>query len=233
MHPWAEWNHVVKLDPDKSLREGESFEAIASSGTDAIAIGGTTGMTEEKMAHVVEACGRYDVPVFIEPSHLGAVYHSAALSGYLVPVVLNAGDPTWITGAHKEWARLDAQIDWERTHPEAYIILNGESAAATYTDANTDLAPDEVGAYARMAEQLLGQSIIYIEYSGRLGDPAAVKAAAGAVEEATVFYGGGIHDYDSAHQMATAADVVIVGNLVHEKGTAALRETVRGASDAS
>jgi phosphoglycerol geranylgeranyltransferase len=233
MHPWAEWNHVVKLDPDKTLVDGESFEAVAASGTDAIAIGGTTGMTEEKMGRVVEACGRYDVPVFIEPSHLGAVYHSKAHDGYLVPVVFNAGDPTWITGAHKEWIRLDKEIDWSRTYPEAYVVLNEESAVAEYTGAHCGLTPDEVAAYATVAERLFAQPIIYIEYSGTLGDSDAVAAAKSATESASVFYGGGIHDYDSAHEMATHADVVVVGDLVHDQGVNALQQTVHGAADAN
>ena len=233
MHPWAEWNHVVKLDPDKTLVDDDSFEAVAASGTDAIAIGGTTGMTEEKMARVVEACGRYDVPCFIEPSHLGAVYHSEAHDGYLVPIVLNAGDPTWITGAHKEWARLDGDIDWTRTYPEAYVVLNEDSSVAEYTDANCDLTPEDVAAYATVAEQMLGQPIVYVEYSGTLGDPAVVEAASEAVDDASVFYGGGIHDYESANRMAEHADVVVVGDLVHDEGVEALRETVRGADDAN
>lgn len=233
MHPWAEWNHVVKLDPDKTLVDGESFEAVAASGTDAIAIGGTTGMTEVKMARVVEACGHYDVPVYIEPSHLGAVYHSEAHDGYLVPIVFNAGDPTWITGAHKEWARLDGDIDWSRTYPEAYVVLNENSSVAEYTEANCDLGPDDVAAYATVAERLFDQPIVYIEYSGTLGDAAVVEAASDAVTDAVVFYGGGIHDYDSAHEMATHADTIVVGDLVHDKGVEALRETVRGADDAN
>jgi phosphoglycerol geranylgeranyltransferase len=232
MHPWADWDHIVKLDPDKSLSGEESFERIAASGTDAIEIGGTTGMTEEKMARVVDACAKYDVPVYIEPSHAGAVYHSEALDGYLVPVVFNAGDMAWVTGAHKEWVRLDDEIDWSRTFTEAYIVLNPDSAVASYTQANCDLDPDEVAAYATVAERMFGQEIIYIEYSGTLGDPATVAAAADALDDATLFYGGGIHDYDSAYTMATHADTVVVGDLVHDEGVEALNETVSGAKDA-
>jgi phosphoglycerol geranylgeranyltransferase len=65
-----------------------------------------------------------------------------------------------------------------------------------------------------------------------LGDPANVAAAQAALDDATLFYGGGIHDYDSAHQMATEADVVVVGDLVHDQGVDAVRETVAGAADA-
>jgi len=117
--PWASWDHIVKIDPDKTLVEGETFEDVCATGTDALEIGGTTGMTEEKMARVVEATTAYDVPVYIEPSNVGAVVHRDGLDGYFVPIVLNAGDTFWVTGAHKEWARLDGDIDWASTYPEA------------------------------------------------------------------------------------------------------------------
>ncbi|WP_336000074.1 phosphoglycerol geranylgeranyltransferase [Halorientalis halophila] len=230
--PWTEWDHVLKIDPDKSLVDGETFEDVAATGTDAIEVGGTTGMTEEKMARVVDACGKYDVPVYIEPSNPASVVHSDRHDGYLIPVVMNAGDVTWITGAHKEWIRLDDDVDWSRTFTEAYIVLNPEASVATYTQANCDLEADEVAAYAEAAEHLLGQEIVYVEYSGTLGDTEKVQAAHDALDDATLFYGGGIHDYDSARQMASHSDVIVVGDLVHDEGADAVRETVEGAKDA-
>ncbi|QLD86437.1 putative phosphoglycerol geranylgeranyltransferase [Natronomonas halophila] len=230
--PWAEWDHIVKIDPDKTLVEGETFEDVCATGTDALEIGGTTGMTEEKMARVVEATGAYDIPVYIEPSNVASVVHRDELDGYLVPVVLNAGDPFWAVGAHKEWVRLDDDIDWDRTFTEAYVIMNPEASVAEYTEADCDLEADDVAAYAEVAEEMLGQDIVYVEYSGTYGDPEVVQAATDAVEDATVFYGGGIGDYDAAYEMATHADTVIVGDLVHDEGADAVAETVRGAKDA-
>ena len=230
--PWSEWDHVLKLDPDKELVEGETFEDVCETGSDAIEVGGTTGMTEEKLERVIEATGKYDVPVYIEPSHAEAVVHSDQLEGYLIPTVFNAGDVAWVTGAHKEWARLDSSIDWDRTWTEAYIVLNPDATVAEYTEADCDLAADEVAAYATIAEQMFGQDIVYVEYSGMLGDNEKVAAAHETLDDATLFYGGGIHDYDSAHQMAQDADVIVVGDLVHDEGVDAVAETVRGAKDA-
>ncbi|MFB6164045.1 MAG: phosphoglycerol geranylgeranyltransferase [Haloarculaceae archaeon] len=229
---WTEWDHVLKVDPDKELVDGETFADVCRTGTDAIAVGGTTGMTGEKMSRVVEACGEHDVPLYIEPSNTSSVVHSDALDGYLVPTVFNAGDITWVTGAHKEWVRLDDEIDWERTWTEAYIVLNPEASVATYTQANCDLDADEVAAYAEVAERMFGQEIVYVEYSGMLGDPAKVRAAHDVLDDATLFYGGGIHDYDSAHQMAAESDVIVVGDLVHDEGVDAVAETVAGAKEA-
>ncbi|NEU57676.1 phosphoglycerol geranylgeranyltransferase [Halorussus sp. MSC15.2] len=229
--PWAEWDHIVKLDPDKSLAAGETFEDVCRTGTDALEIGGTLDMTQEKMQRVIDACAKYDVPLYQEPSNPAVVVDHEALDGYLVPTVLNAGDIAWATGFHKEWVKT-SDVNWDRTTTEAYVIMNPDASVAELTDADCDQSPEDVAAYAEVAEQMYGQEIIYVEYSGVFGDPDVVEAAADALEEATLFYGGGIHDYDSARTMAEHADVVVVGDLVHDEGVEAVRETVEGAQDA-
>jgi len=229
--PWNQWDHVLKIDPDKELAAGDTFEDVCTSGTDAIEIGGTTGMTEAKMSEVVSACREYDIPLFQEPSNPGVVIEDPGLDGYLIPTVFNAGDPFWITGAHKEWARID-EVEWDRTHTEAYVVLNPEASVAEYTEADCDLGAEDVAAYASIADRLFGQEIVYLEYSGTFGDPDVVEAATTALDDATLFYGGGIHDYESAATMGAVADVVVVGDLVHEEGVAAVEETVRGAKEA-
>ncbi|WP_132057019.1 phosphoglycerol geranylgeranyltransferase [Halorussus amylolyticus] len=229
--PWDDWDHIVKLDPDKTLVEGETFEDVCATGTDALEIGGTLDMTTEKMTRVIDACAKYDVPVYQEPSNPAVVVDDEGLDGYLVPIVLNAGDVSWVTGAHKEWVRID-DVDWEHTATEAYIVLNPDSSVAQLTEADCDQRPEEVAAYAEVGERLFGQDIVYVEYSGTFGDPEVVAAAADALEDATLFYGGGIHDYDSAYTMAQHADTVVVGDLVHDEGVDAVRETVEGAKDA-
>lgn len=229
--PWADWDHVLKVDPDKDLVAGETFEDVCATGTDAIEIGGTLDMTAEKMRRVIDACKRYDVPLYQEPSNPMVVVDDPDLDGYLVPTVLNAGDVFWVAGAHKEWARLD-HIDWDRTTTEAYIVLNPEASVAELTDADCDQGADDVAAYAEIAEHMFGQEIVYVEYSGTYGDSEKVAAAHDAVDDATLFYGGGITNYDRAHEMAAVSDVIVVGNLLHDEGCDAVRETVEAAKDA-
>jgi len=230
--PWTDWDHVLKLDPDKDLYEDETFADVAACGTDALEIGGTLGMTEEKMATFIDRAAEHDIPIYQEPSNPSVVVDRPGLDGYLVPVVFNAGDVFWVTGAQKEWVRIENGLDWERTTTEAYVVMNPEASVAEYTQADCDLSADDVAAYAEVAEQMFGQEIVYTEYSGTFGDPEKVAAAADALEESTLFYGGGIHDYESANAMAEHADVVVVGDLVHDEGVDAVAETVDGAKDA-
>lgn len=231
MSDWSDWDHIVKVDPDKTLVEGETYEDVCETGTDALEIGGTLDVTSEKMERVIEACAKYDVPLYQEPSNPAVVVDDESVDGFLVPVVLNAGDVAWMTGFHKEWVKTD-DVDWDRTTTEAYIILNPESSAAQLTEADCDQSAEDVAAYAEIAEQMYGQEIVYVEYSGTLGDTEKVAAANEALSEATLFYGGGIHDYESAREMARHADTIVVGDLVHDEGVEAVRETVEGARDA-
>ncbi len=229
---WREWSHLLKVDPDKPLPAGISWADLEATGTDAIMVGGTTGVTAEKMATVLDACADLDVPVFQEPSNPEAVVVDSDVDGYLVPIVLNAGDVFFVTGAHKDWLAGGGQIEWSKTLSEAYIVLNPDASVATYTQADCDLTAPEVAGYAIVAEQLFGQELVYIEYSGRLGDPDLVAAAADVLETATLIYGGGIRTYEDARRMAEHADVIVVGDLVHDAGVEAVAETVRGARDA-
>ncbi|WP_311173207.1 phosphoglycerol geranylgeranyltransferase [Halobellus ordinarius] len=230
--PWTEWDHVLKVDPDKDLVDGETFADVCQTGTDAIEIGGTLDITTDKMQRVVDACARYDVPLYQEPSNPGVVIESDALDGYLVPTVFNAESSFWVTGAHKEWVRIDGPLDWDRTTTEAYIVLNPEASVAEVTEADTDQTADDVASFAAVAEKMFGQEIVYIEYSGTFGDPDKVGAARDILDEATLFYGGGIGDYESAYEMGQHADTIVVGDLLHDEGVDAVRETVEGVKDA-
>jgi phosphoglycerol geranylgeranyltransferase len=230
--PWADWDHIVKIDPDKELAPGDTFEDVCRTGTDAIEIGGTLDVTADNTQRIIDACKKYDVPLYQEPSNPAVVVDDESLEGYLVPIVLNAGDIFWVVGAHKEWIRMEESLDWEKTNTEAYIVLNPEASVAALTEADCEQSPEDVAAYAAVAERMLHQEIVYVEYSGTFGDPAVVAAAQEALDESVLFYGGGITDYDSAYTMAEHADVIVVGNLLHDRGADVVAETVDAAKDA-
>ena len=49
MYDVRQWRHVFKLDPKKKISD-EELEHVCESGTDAIIVGGTDGVTLRKCA---------------------------------------------------------------------------------------------------------------------------------------------------------------------------------------
>lgn len=210
--PWENWNHITKLDPDKHVSQND-LKTIVESGTDAIMISGTQNITSKNTAQLISRLKDYEIPKLLEPATPEAVMYED-IDYIFVPLVINAGDLKWVVGKHVEWIRTHT-IQWDRVIPEAYIVLNPESAVAKLTKSMTDLTPDEVIAYAQYAEKYLRLHIIYIEYSGTYGDPDLVKELSESLNEASLFYGGGIDSKEKAAEMKSYADVIIVGNVVY------------------
>jgi len=212
-HPWKNWKHITKLDPDKYLSPAD-LETIVGSGTDAIMISGTQNITDTNVGQLISLLKEYnDIPKILEPVTPDAVL-GGEVDYIFVPLVLNAGDLKWIVGKHKDWIQTHA-IDWEKVIPEAYIVMNPESAVAKLTKSKTELTSDEVIAYAQYAEKYLRLPIVYMEYSGTYGDPIMVKRLRDALNEASLFYGGGIDSRMTAAEMMRYADVIVVGNVVY------------------
>lgn len=221
---WKEWRHITKLDPDKVLGNG-AIEEIAASGTDVLMLSGTLDVTPEKLAGLYDQVRDSGLPVVVEPADpTGARFDGMDL--VFVPTVLNAAHPMFLTGLHKEWAQ-HFPIDWQKVVGEAYVVLNPASSVGKLTHAKCDLLPEEVAAYAVVAEKYYRMPVFYIEYSGTYGNPAVTKAVREAVDDIQVFYGGGINSAEKAAEMGQYADAVVVGNAVYEAGPKVLMDTVR------
>ncbi|MEM2901244.1 MAG: heptaprenylglyceryl phosphate synthase [Candidatus Bathyarchaeia archaeon] len=216
MTPWSEWKHITKLDPDK--RNTRSLvAAVMESGTDAIMVSGTQDVTPGKVDYLLRLLKDSPKPVVLEPSHKDLVRFD--VDYVFVPMVLNATERWWFIEAHRDWLRrslLEAgSRDWEKIVCEAYIVLNQDSAVARVTKSDTNLEDEDVIAYALFADRLLRVPIVYLEYSGRYGDPRLVAKVKRSMGQAALFYGGGIDSMERALEMSRHA-TIIVGNVVYE-----------------
>lgn len=222
MYNFREWRHVFKLDPNKELSD-QDLEKICESGTDAVIVGGTDGVTLENVLNLMARIRRYTVPCVLEVSNTDTVTPGFDL--YFIPTILNTSDAKWITGLHHQAVKeFGEMMNWEEIVMEGYCILNGECKAAKLTNANTNLDVEDVKAYAMMAEKMFHLPIFYLEYSGIYGDLVLVAEVKTTLGENTVlFYGGGISTPEQAQQIAKYADVTVVGNAVYENLVAALR----------
>ncbi|WP_051503479.1 heptaprenylglyceryl phosphate synthase, partial [Paenibacillus forsythiae] len=200
------WRHVFKLDPDRAISEA-NLRAVCQSGTDGILVGGSTGLTYDNTARLLSGTQRYGVPCALEVSDLSAVV--PGFDAYMIPMVLNASDPAWIVGHHRAAVeRYGDFIPWELLLAEGYIVLNGDSAVARVTGADTGLSAEGAAACAHIADKLMSLPIVYLEYSGRFGEVQTMRAVREAVGHARLFYGGGVAGPDEARLAASLADTV-------------------------
>ncbi|MFK9092022.1 heptaprenylglyceryl phosphate synthase [Bacillus salipaludis] len=224
MYDFREWRHVFKLDPNKEITD-DQLEKICESGTDAVIVGGTDGVTLENVLDLMARVRRYTVPCVLEVSSIETVTPGFDL--YFIPTILNSDDAKWITGLHHQAVKEFGEImNWEEFAMEGYCILNEDCKAAQLTSANAKLTIDDVKAYALMAEKMFQLPIFYLEYSGKYGDPALVADVKQVLEKTTLFYGGGIATIEQASEMAKHADVIVVGNVIYEDFDRAL-ETIK------
>lgn len=225
MYDIREWRHVFKLDPNKTISD-EALEKLCESGTDAIIIGGTDGVTLENTLNLMARVRRYAVPCVLEISSIETVTPGFDL--YFIPTVLNSSETKWITGLHHqavtEYGHL---MNWEEVMIQGYCILNEECKAAKLTKANAEITKEEVAAYGIMAEKMFHLPIFYLEYSGSYGDPAYVAEAKKTLSNTLLFYGGGITNRSQAEEMAELADVIVVGNIIYEDIHAAMQTVLK------
>ncbi|WP_152446379.1 heptaprenylglyceryl phosphate synthase [Bacillus sp. THAF10] len=226
-----EWQHVFKLDPNKEISE-EDLELVCESGTDAILVGGTDGVTLDNVLSLMSRVRRYSLPCALEVSNMESV--TPGFDFYFIPSVLNSKKTDWVVDLHIEALKEFGDImNWEEIVAEGYCIMNAECKAAKLTEAKTDLTKDDVIAYARLAEKMFKLPIFYLEYSGMYGDTEIVRAAKDTLETTQLFYGGGISNAEKAKEMAALADTVVVGNAIYENLKEALKtvEAVKNSKD--
>ncbi|MBP1997097.1 heptaprenylglyceryl phosphate synthase [Paenibacillus eucommiae] len=208
-----QWKHVFKLDPDKNISD-DALDQICMSGTDCILVGGSTGITFDNTVDLLARIRQYEVPCALEVSNREAIVPGFDL--FLIPVVLNSLDPEWIVGQHHEALKeYGAILNWNEVVTEGYVILNRDASAASLTKANTELDLKDVIAYARLADKLFRMPIVYLEYSGRFGDMELVRRTKAILDDARLFYGGGIDSLEKAQEAALAADTIVVGNVIY------------------
>lgn len=218
---YLQWRHVFKLDPAKDITD-DALELICESGTDAIIVGGTDGVTLDNVLDLLVRVRRYTVPIALEISTIESV--TPGFDYYFIPSVLNSSNPQWFKDLHHQAIKEYGDVMvWEELVAEGYCILNKDCKAATVTSANTDLDLDDVIAYARLAENYFRLPIFYLEYSGTYGDTNIVQTVKEVLTETKLFYGGGISNSEQAKEMAQIADTVVVGNIIYEDLKKALK----------
>ena len=222
---------MTLLDPDKQSAEqaGQIAAEAAKSGTDAIMIGGSTGVTQAKVdATVLAIKAAADVPTILFPASAANLSrHADAL--YFMSL-LNSRDPRLIVGEQRRAAPLVKKWGLE-TIPMAYLVVEPGMRAGEVgrADPIPRSRPEAAVEYA-LAAQMLGMKLVYLEAGSGAPEPVPVPMIR-AVREALdipLIVGGGIRTADAAGAVARAgADIVVTGTIVERaKGGETLRRII-------
>ena len=221
---YSSWKHVFKLDPERFI-DDDTLEALCTSGTDAILVGGSSGLTFDNTVDLLSRIRRYGVDCALELSDPACGV--PGFDGYFIPMILNTRYTEWVIGHQAEAIRdYGHLIPWDQVAGEAYLVLNANSTVAQVTGADTEISHQEAVAYSQVADRLWNVPVLYVEYSGRFGDMALVREVKAGLRQAHLFYGGGIDSIERATQAAEVAHTIVVGNIIYDNLVAAL-ETVR------
>src|SRR6266566_1669300 len=210
--------HMTLLDPDKQTPPDAaslSSEA-AAAGTDAIMVGGSTGVTQDKVdATVLAIKGAAKVPVILFPASAANLSpHADAL--YFMSL-LNSRDPRLIVGEQRLAAPIVKAWGLE-TIPMAYLVVEPGMRAGEIGDAELISRKNPIVAvqYA-LAAQMLGMKLVYLEAGSGAPEPVpdpVIRAVRDAID-IPVLVGGGIRTPKAAQAVTRAgADIVVTGTIV-------------------
>ena len=211
---------MALIDPDKQEPEvaGEIAGRMLEAGSDAVLIGGSTGVTNENLSAtataIKEASG---LPVIHFPGTPNAL--SDKVDAILFMSLMNSTDTKWVMGAQVYAAPILKKLGVE-TIPMGYVIVEpgmkvGEVGKAEPVKRDrTDLAV----AYA-LACQMCGMSMVYFEAGSgadRPVPPSMIRAVKSAIDIPLII-GGGIRTPEAAAAAHGAgADIVVSGTLLEQ-----------------
>src|SRR5207237_8122303 len=164
--------HMTLLDPDKQApAEAAALSSeAAAAGTDAIMIGGSTGVTQNKVdATVLAIKEAAKVPVILFPASAANLSpHADAL--YFMSL-LNSRDPRLIIGEQRLAAPVVRAWGLE-TIPMAYLVVEPGMRAGEVGDAEliSRKNPTVAVQYA-LAAQLLGMKLVYLAAGSGAPEP--------------------------------------------------------------
>ncbi len=210
--------HMTLIDPAKQSPEAaaEIAAAAAEAGTDAIMVGGSTGITQENLDATVDAIkGACKLHVIYFPSGANAIARRCDAIYFMS--MLNSKNVRNVTGEHWKGGPVIKKLGIEPISM-GYIIVEpgmkvgevGEADVVRRSD-----VPRAVG-YA-VATEMFGMDLVYLEAGSGAPEPvpsdmiSAVRKSIGI----PLIVGGGVSSPEKAESVArSGADIVVTGTLV-------------------
>lgn len=210
--------HMTLIDPAKQSASASAEIAAKAcrAGTDAIMVGGSTGVTQENLDETVEQIKRAcKLPVIYFPSGANAI--SRKCDAIYFMSMLNSRNVRNVSGEHARGAPMIKKLGIEPISM-GYVIVEpgmkvgevGEAELVKRGDLNTLIG------YA-IATEFFGMDLLYLEAGSGAPEPVPVpmvKAARESVDIPLVIGGGIVTPKQAADLAAAGADIIVTGTLV-------------------
>ena len=216
--------HFTLIDPDKSpgSRAAEIAEGAVGLGSDAILLGGSTGISRAKMGEAARAVkAAVPVPVIIFPEGPSSLTDSA--DAVLFMSLLNSRRLDLVIRVHALAAPVIRQMNLEAI-PLGYLVVAPGMRVGEVgeVDAVPRDAPQVAVGYA-LAAEMLGMGMVYLEAGSGAPTPVPseiIRAVRGSIR-IPLIVGGGIRTAGDARQVLDAgAQILVTGSVTEEEGIA-------------
>ncbi len=210
--------HMTLIDPAKqSPKVSEKISLAASNdGSDAIMVGGSTGVTQDNLDRTVDnikkAC---KLPVIYFPSGANAIARHADAIYFMS--MLNSRNVKNVTGEHWRGAPIIRKLGLE-TISMGYVIVEPGMKVGEVGEADLVKRDDVARAIGYgIATELFGMEFLYLEAGSGAPEPVPIEMIKAVRQSIRIplIVGGGITSPDKAAAVAKAgADIVVTGTLV-------------------
>jgi phosphoglycerol geranylgeranyltransferase len=214
--------HFTLVDPDKSAgeRAGRIAQGAVRAGSHAILLGGSTGISPEKMGAAARAVkAAVEVPAIIFPEGPGSLSREA--DAVLFMSLLNSRRLDLVVRAHAKAAPLVRRLGLEPI-PLGYLVIAPGMRVGEVGEVDAVARDDPEGAagYA-LAAEYLGMRFLYLEAGSGAPAPVPVPLVRAVKEVASipVVVGGGIRTPMEARALLEAgANALVTGTITEEEG---------------
>ncbi|HTY46830.1 MAG TPA: geranylgeranylglyceryl/heptaprenylglyceryl phosphate synthase [Methanomassiliicoccales archaeon] len=222
--------HMTLIDPAKQdcMHAGSIAAAAERAGTDAIMVGGSTGVTQENLdATILSIKDKVKIPVIYFPSGAHAISKYADAIYFMS--MLNSRNRKMIICEQVAAAPIVAKMGLE-TMGMGYVIVEPGMKVGEVGEADVVRRDDNAMAVAYgLAAQYMGMDLVYYEAGSGAPEPVPPQMVQAVKKNLRIpiIVGGGIRTPEQADVMRKAgADIIVTGTIVELGGYASRLESI-------
>ncbi len=212
--------HMGLIDPDEQSpkESGRLARALDDVGSDAIMVGGSTGITQENLDKTVKEMKNVtDLPIIHFPTEAGAI--SSHVDAIYFMSMLNSKDLNKVIGEQVVGAPHIKKLGIQPL-PMGYVVVEPGMTVGEVGKADPIPRDDPQRAVSfGLAAQYLGMKLFYLEAGSGAPEPVPLEMIKACKKNLDIplIVGGGIREPEQARKISQAgADVIVTGTVLEE-----------------